>query len=237
MRPRVSILNLLLVTTIVALAIVVLRMRSELRVERALRIEMLKKGGIMQVSDPDLVHVVQVINNWHENVLRWRVFVPRGRNVKLSARLEPVPDKPVAPRLPPSAIVVADRVPSNAVDLGPGEHVVSLSWERHVPYFTFDVVGDGPRHTQLITSPDRNLDWFVAGYAQNITDVEHTKKTAQKLANGRTVAIQDGKTFVLCRYRAQIAALLQEDRNGTRRTRETNEMISELLLWLHSDGG
>jgi hypothetical protein len=60
MRFRVSILNLILVTTIVALVIVVVRLYGELQNERTLRIEMLQKGGILQVSDPELVQVVQV---------------------------------------------------------------------------------------------------------------------------------------------------------------------------------
>jgi hypothetical protein len=113
-------------------------------------------------------------------------------------------DKPVVPRLPPSAIVVADRMPSNAVDLGPGEHVVSLYWNRNRPYFTFDVVGDRQRSTQHLSPLNRNLDWFIYG-AQNITGVEHTRKTAQDLVDGRTIPLHDGKTFVLCRYRAQVA--------------------------------
>jgi hypothetical protein len=236
-RIRVSILNLLLVTTIVALVIVVVRLNGELRDERAERIAMLQKGGILQVSDPDVVHAVQVYNDLYERSLRWRVYVPRGRRVTLSARLEPVPaDRPVAPRLPPNASVVADRNPSNPINLPAGEHVISLSWERNAPHFTLEVVGVGPRRTRQISPADRNLDWFVTG-AENITDVEHTKTTAQALADGRTVALADGKTFVLCRHRARTVALLHEDRNGKRQTRETNEMINELLLWLHPDEG
>src|SRR5688572_2330541 len=126
MRPRISILNLLLVTTIVALVVVVIRLSAQLSEEKARLRQLLQKGGILQVRNPNTPYVVKVDASGELETFRWRVYVPKGRTVILNARLEPVPDiDPSVPRLPPNAIVLAERAGPNPLELGPGEYVVS----------------------------------------------------------------------------------------------------------------
>jgi hypothetical protein len=202
MKPRVSILNLLLLTTVVALVIVVYRSHRELREEHLLRIQLLQKGGMLQVTDPNLVHVVQVLSDGERRTLRWRVYVPEGRTVTLNTRLDAMPsDKPIAARLPPNAIVVADRAPANPLTLGPGEHVVTLVCSNEAPYLMMEVVSDGPRSVRVLCPPAGDLLWYRIGYHRNLTGSEHTPSTGAVLMNGRTAALTDGKTFVLCRFR------------------------------------
>jgi hypothetical protein len=69
----------------------------------------------------------------------------------------------------------------------------------------------------------------------DITDVEHTKKTAQEMKDGRTVALADGKTFVLCRFREPMtitisSAIARRDLDSTRPSK-----VVEVLVWLHPD--
>src|SRR3954465_12756292 len=72
MRLRFSILNLLLVTTILALVIIIVRLNGELSEERSLRLQQLRHGGILQISDPDAIHLVQLSTRGELNTLRWR---------------------------------------------------------------------------------------------------------------------------------------------------------------------
>src|SRR5438105_2119731 len=143
MRFRFSIINLLLVTTILALVIVIIRLHGELAQEQSLRVQQLRRGGVLQVGDPNAVHVIQVSTRGELNTHRWRVYVPKGRSVTLNSRLEPMPaDKLLEPRLPPNAIVVAERSPSNPVELEPGENVITIHCTSDQnPGLEVDVVG------------------------------------------------------------------------------------------------
>jgi hypothetical protein len=234
MRPRVSILNLLLVTTIVALVIVVVRLYHELDHERSLRLQLLQNGGILQVTDLDVVHVVKVDTDESDGSLSWRVYVPKGRSVILNVRLNTMPDDKIVPRLPPNAIVVADRSPSNPIDLGPGEHVVSLSWAQGKARFTLDVVGTGSRHTRPFSLPGgRSWEWNLA-YQMDVTHIEHTPITNRALQNGETLTLQVGKTFVLDRHRFEIWPRYP-DASAKRGNKRTEHQVGELLVWLQPD--
>ena len=235
-RPRVSILNLLLITTIVALVIVVMRIYRDLAEERLLRLQLLQKGGVLQVTDLDLVHVVQVDTDGSDGNLSWRVYVPQKRSVTLNGRLDTIPaDKEIVPRLPPNAIVVGDRSPSNAVDLAPGEHVVILSWARDRQGFTLNVVGNGTRKGRGVSSPDRKWQWDVA-HEMDITHVEHAPKTLWSLQkNGQTLTLQDGKAFVLVRNQYTIVPRYTEVL-AKRGNSMPEPKVGELLVWLHPDG-
>lgn len=243
MKPRVSILNLLSLMTVVALVLMVIRLRSERDQERWLRMEMLKKGGILQVSDPKAVHVVQVSAPGELFTQRWRVYVPKGRQVQLNARLEPrTADDPPAPRLPPNAIVVAERAASTPISLGPGEHVVSISFDPYQPSqsrsqtLVLDVVSDSNRRTRELRV-ESNLQWFSFSGREDITHVEHAKVIAQELHDGRTVTLADGKTFVLCRYRDRMAALESTPVGRGVTAPSIRRETMEVLVWLHPDEG
>jgi hypothetical protein len=234
-RPRVSILNLLLITTIVALLIVVVRLYQELDHERSLRLQLLQKGGILEVTDLDLVHVVQVDNDGSDGNLSWRVYVPQKRSVTLNGRLDTIPaDKEIVPRLPPNAIVVGDRSPSSPVELVPGEHVVILSWAFDSQEFTLNVVGNGTRKGRGVSLPDRNWVWDVA-HQMDITHVEHTPKTLQSLQNRQTLTLQDGKAFVLVRHQYTTVPRYTEEL-AKRGNKMPEPKVGELLVWLHPDG-
>jgi hypothetical protein len=240
-RPRFSILNLLLMTTVVALAFGVCQLYVELRTEKALRRELLQKGGILQVFDPDVAHVVQVTTRYERNTRRWRVYVPPGRTATLNARLDPMPaDKKPAPRLPPGAIVVAERAPSNPIELDAGEHVVSVYFDIDTDYFSMEAVGSGTRRQRLLRPFDGDVRWLRAGWAEDITYVEHTPTTLKDLAAAQTLKLNDGETFVLCRFRQpKWTAVLRPHRNNTQAAISDrvnpSDKVAEVLIWLHAD--
>jgi len=230
MKPRVSILNLLFVTTIVALVIVVYRLRSELVHEKELRTELLQKGGILQVSDPSRAHVVQVSTAGEIDTYRWRIYVPPKRTVTLDARLDEVPaDAPTKPRLPPNAIVVADRSPVHPRELGPGEHVVTLIYVHGArPLFDISVVtpGNTSKKNIRLTCPPGSYEWSPITNQQELTPLEHSAATMGALRAGHTVALDDGKTFVLRRCRAYTYQPNSD---------EVTKTTPEILVWLHVD--
>lgn len=232
MRPRVSILNLLLVTTIVALVIVILRLSGELETEKRLRAELLRKGGVLEISDLDAVQLVHVSSVGEPRTLRWRVYVPEGRMVTLNARLESVTAEVASrQRLPPNAIVVADKAPSNPVRLKPGENVLTLDFSpAGGPYLRFDVVSDGWRAERYLRAPDGAIDWFQSGYGMDLSPLEDTTKRGKALRDGRTVTLDDGKTFMLCRFR-------DPRWRSTPKLSGPSERVGEVLVWLQVDGG
>lgn len=206
--------------------------------------EMLKKGGILQVSDPSAVHVVQVTAPGEQLTQRWRVYVPKGRKVQLNARLELRPDdQPPTPRLPPNAIVVAERATSKPINLGPGENVVSLNLDPSQSYYyrskalVINVVGDGGRQTHHLQAQQELKRLLLFTRSTDITDVEHAKVIAQELRDGRTVTLADGKTFVLCRFRDRMAALESTPAGRGDATPSIRREAMEVLVWLHPDEG
>jgi hypothetical protein len=205
---------------------------------------LLQKGGILEITDPSVVHVVQVSSPGESHTLRWRVYVPDGRTVALNARADSVPaNKSASPRLPPNNIVVADRAAPNPIQLGPGEHVVTLvseledrtprpGFERYI--VRLDVVGDGSRTGKVLRSRDSDLLWLHFAYGRDITQVELGKTTAQKLREGRTLTLADGKTFVLGRlHYLQSRGTPMNSRASESPT--TMIQASEILVWLHPD--
>jgi hypothetical protein len=226
LKPRFSILNVLLVTTVVVLVIVVVRLNDELNKERSQRVELLQKGGILQLTDADRIHLVKVSAAGEEGASRWRVYVPEERTLVVDARLDDAPaDKPLAARLPPNAIVDADRSPVKPLHLEPGEHVISLSCSRDGSTMRLDVVHDGQRKGRSFGSPPQYVGWW----RQDLTHFEHKRLIYQQFLGGRTLTIDDGETFVLARFRA----LGWEVNSGS--DEKPLKKVSEILVWLHAD--
>jgi hypothetical protein len=229
MKPRISLLNLLLCITVLSLMMVIVRLYGELSAERALRLEQLRHGGILQVSDLDAVHLVKVSAVGERNTVRWRIYVPKGRTAVLNTRLESMPaSKALQPRIPPDAIVVADRSPSNPISLQAGEYVVSAHCADGTKRgLEVTVAGAESNEEQFLSAADASPEWWTYGQYQDITHIEHSKKTYSALDSGRTVKLAPGKAFVLERLREWEPLVGQN--------KKPSDRVGEMLMWIHPD--
>ena len=73
MKLRFSLFTLLVTTAFFALSITVILLRIELQKERSLRLELLQRGGILEISDLEKIHVVAVSGRDEPHTFRWRV--------------------------------------------------------------------------------------------------------------------------------------------------------------------
>lgn len=110
-RPRFSLLALLLLTTVVALAVVVALQWRELQPLRDEVRRLRNEVGELTVDDPGKFHAIRVeTDNRFE--WKWRIWIPAGARYKLHAVSEAVP-------------AAGYPEPEGTISLSePGEHVV-----------------------------------------------------------------------------------------------------------------
>ncbi len=82
--PRISILNALLLMTIVAMAIVIVQLWREVVPLRAEVRSLRQQAGVLAIDDPSAVQAVGVPTDV-EDIYKWRVYVPNRRDVLLKA--------------------------------------------------------------------------------------------------------------------------------------------------------
>jgi hypothetical protein len=85
-------------------------------------------------------------------------------------------------------------------------------------------------------SPNPDVRWFRSGYRDDLTHIEHTPTTALALRDGHTVALENGKTFVLCRFREPTTAWIPTEAARGKQLQAPNGEAGEVLVWLHPDG-
>ncbi len=124
LRPRFSLLTLLLVISIVALAATVVVQRRNLRplmIELgALREEngaLRTEVGALSIGDPTKLHVIAVPVEG-QYVWKWRVWVPAGQSVAVRVRHGAIPEKGVP------------QAPQCTLGLSEGEHVIRYTVQR-----------------------------------------------------------------------------------------------------------
>jgi hypothetical protein len=76
-------------------------------------------------------------------------------------------------------------------------------------------------------SRDEKYGRFYTHNHEDLTNLEHTPTVMTALREGRTQRLDDGKTFVLARFREQRWV---EHRNGG-----PGNTVREALIWLHPD--
>ncbi len=187
LRPRISMLNSLLLMTIVAMAIVIVqswRRTSELRKEaeaveldnRRLRDEV----GELTISDSTKPHAIQVRTN-EDHSWKWRVWMPEGMTLRLLCKFGDVPRTGV-----PTGV----RDP--AILLNGGESWFSVkvkrdSENRWMAYFT---TSSGSQGHQI----DERAIWFNSETASWMGTVEGVTFQTR-------IAAEPDQPFVLLRQR------------------------------------
>jgi hypothetical protein len=81
-RPRISLLSVLLLTTIVALAIVIALFWREVGPLRAEARQLRNEVGKLTIDDPTKVAAIQ-FHRRDDNLWRWRVWIPAGHSYRL----------------------------------------------------------------------------------------------------------------------------------------------------------
>lgn len=146
--PRISILNALLLMTIVAMAIVIVQFWREIGPLRAEVKSLRAEVGKLVVDDKSRIHAVQAPNT-DEGFWKWRVWIPKGVSVRLKCHSGKVPKT---------------GVPSNhtSMSLQSGEHAITYSLQRRAQdgmWMTrIDVDGSSYSGTSLQES-EVWLDW------------------------------------------------------------------------------
>jgi hypothetical protein len=207
----------------------VFRLHSELSEERSLRLKQLQHGGILEVTDPSIVHLVKVSTTGELNTQRWRIFVPKGRAATLNTRLELQPKyKLLTARLPRKEIVVSDLSPSNPVAIGAGEFVITVHCTAvPEPGLEVSLAGETSADEKFLRPTDGTLEWLARGSYQDITNMEYSNKTDYALSTGHTDQVVDGSTFVLARFR--------EWQDGYEEKEKRSTSVGEVLVWIQVD--
>ena len=84
-RPRISLLTLLLLTAIAAMAIVIAQLWREVGPLRAEVRRLRSEVGYLTIEDPTKAYAISV-PTFEENSWRWRIFLPPGRMYALNER-------------------------------------------------------------------------------------------------------------------------------------------------------
>jgi len=176
-RPRISILNALLLMTILGMAIVIGRLWREVVPLRS-EVQLLRsETGRLSIDDPTKIHAIEVHTN-DPMMWKWRVWVPEEMRVKALVNWGTVPHEGVPPM-------------QCGVELDPGEQWVTLqlvhgstngSW-----YARVETTGSG----SSVRIDEKDYWWEGPPRAM----------AAPGVGYGRTEKIDDLKTpFVLNRY-------------------------------------
>lgn len=115
-RPRISILNALLLTTIVAMAIVIVQYWREIGPLRQEVFGLRNEVGRLTFEDRSKIHAIAVRTN-ESLTWKWRIWVPQGKRVTMHLQAGDVPRTGV-----PS--------PRNTVQLVPGEQSLILRFHQ-----------------------------------------------------------------------------------------------------------
>jgi hypothetical protein len=91
-RWHFSILNLLLLATIVALSVTVGMLYRTIGPMRQELMQLRNEVGTLRIEDPTKLHAVRT-NTHDELEWKWRIWVPEGKRYRLHSRGGPVPEK------------------------------------------------------------------------------------------------------------------------------------------------
>ena len=177
-RPRISILTAILLTTIVAMSIVIAQFWREIGPLRAEVRSLRNETGRLSIADPTKLYSIEV-RTQVERAWKWRVWVPQGETAMVHVQWGKVPKAGV----PPS---------SGSIQLESGEHWITLAaaFDPKSNYWTSQLATETGSVGSMI-QPDEH--WFDFRQCAAVSDGVSTYSAEAK--PGQNV-------FVLKRYRA-----------------------------------
>ena len=177
-KPRISLLTMLLLMTIVGLAIALWLRAHELAPLRAQLRQLIAETGRLVIEDETKVHAVQVrtgdTRSW-----RWRVWVPEGQRMALHLRWGGVPKSGVP-------------APMDTTYLNAGEHWISLEAKRD---------GSNGRWKSSLQTPGGGIGSYIPDDAHWF-DGGLSVVRAEGVARSTTVFDDNEPVIVLARRRA-----------------------------------
>lgn len=218
-RMRFSLLNCLLVMTIVAMAIGLWRLNGELAPLRTEVKRLREEMGHLVVEDETQLHAIQV-STVDDDTWRFRVWVPAGKQYWLCFQKAKIPQQGVP--------VKTTSGGSLAID--PGEHLIDLLIEPHdqrEETLTGIVMVDGSRRFSGSIS-ERDHDWIendeVGGRHAGWSGVDLQAET-----------MDPSQPMVLLKYRAAGVTNVRHDAKGEvigYGHKEIQEPCEGFLVWI-----
>ena len=175
-RPRISLQTLLLLVTIVAMALVIWQLNSELIPMREEVQTLRDETGQLTISEAEKIHAIQMATDY-PLAWKWRVYIPDGRKVDLSHHTHQIP-KESLPKTNGHEIA------------GPGEFVVTVKLDKQP---------DGRWRSSLSCNGVTTFQIFPEGASGWLTEGHSGSQFKQV---HRTVSVEkSGEPFVLMRKR------------------------------------
>ncbi len=185
-RPRISILNALLLTTVVAMAIVIVQFWREVGPLRSEVRQLRDELGVITVSEPSKLHAIQVRTK-DEMIWKWRVWVPEGKKVRLKLLWSDVPLNGY-----PS------RVDVTTDELHPGQQWVTVRVQKAAGIDKWQCALE--RQAGEIFLPiAKDKEWFLTPHYDFMAEGVMTESKMDRDDDGRD-------TFLLMRHRVQLRA-------------------------------
>jgi len=223
-RIRFSLANLLLLTTVVALSIVLWKLSTELVPLRAEVLMLRNETGRLVVEDETKIHAIRVATT-KPDTWRYRVWVPENTRLWLRVEYSAVPksDVPIGTRSGGSSL------------MEPGEHLIDVQIEEsesRADELVARILVDGSHRT----SPqlrEAEHDWIVH-------DQLGGRHASWSGAEVKAQSVATGEPMVLLRYRPMEVDNIQRDAEGNVRGyshKDIEEPCEGLLLWIDDNSG
>lgn len=135
LRPRFSLLNLLLLMAIIALSFTVYRLNSEVGPLRDENKRLNNERGTLVIDDETKIHAIRVPTRFAGNNGTFRVFIPEGKKYLAIVAVNDIP-KSGFPEVPnrstveTSSMILGQSGPNAFAELPAGENQISLTIER-----------------------------------------------------------------------------------------------------------
>lgn len=217
--PRFSLLNCLIVMTIVAMAVALWRLNGELLPLRAEVKRLRDEMGHLVVEDESQLHAIQV-STVDSDTWRYRVWVPAGKQYWLCVEKAKIPQQGVPKK----------TTSGGSLSIDTGEHLIDLLIKPHderEETLTGIVMVDGSRRFKGSIS-ERDHDWIE-------NDEVGDRHAGWSGVDLRTETIDPAQPMVLLKYRATAVTNVRRDAEGKvigYGHEEIQEPCEGFLVWI-----
>ena len=227
LRPRISILTALLLTTIVGMAIVIVQLWREVGPLRADNKRLNEERGTLVIGDPTQLHAIKIPGRFAgEGRQSFRVYVPPGQTYLAFVHINDVPKAglPEPKKLPSHAGMLGLFQGRLFARLGPGEHTVTIKTTHRGKISDIAlIVGFADQGFPLDASAMTPKDRWP-------TVVPETFKVFGDGVGQQSVAADASNPLVLLRTRIQEVS--PESVNVTYTIPEPGGPLDGMLLWI-----